>query len=98
MSEFDYKMCTHPGTENGNTDALSHVHYAQIQERQMHEEMSELQAINVIEERKMPSIENEMYAIALPRKWIECDWYRKIYMYLETMIADGETMQERRKI
>lgn len=82
LSEFDYKIETRPGSKNGNADALSRI------------PGQDVSAVDVDDE----PAHFGLLASLVHQMWVTSPWYKEIYVFLETLVALGDTSSERERI
>ena len=83
LSEYDYEIISRPGRANDNADALFRL----LSDR-MGEEEVDAEADGDFAFR----------ALALQKRWLENDWYKDIYLYLETSKFNNLTKSGRERV
>ena len=73
LSEFDYKIKICPGSKNANADALLRI------PKQL------ISASDINDEPDHFTLQTCVFIV----DWLEDSWYRDIYLFLETLIVDG---------
>ena len=81
LSEYDYKIFSYPGTQNGNTDTLSRL-----------EEEEEKEGVK--DEPKIFALQT----MALCTQWMENSWYKDVYLWLENLTIQKESVHKREQV
>jgi hypothetical protein len=85
LSEFDYEIETRPGQKNGNADSLNKAHFT----KNNNDNTSDLD----------DDLDNTiLLSRAMPKEWISSKWYKQVYIFLATTVAQGESTRERQRI
>src|SRR5436305_6226295 len=82
LSEFNYEIKTCPGNKNGNADALSRI---------------PRQNNSLVDVNDEP-LHFSLLSQVVHAQWVNCPWYKDIYLFLKTLSAQGGTSSERERV
>jgi hypothetical protein len=82
LSEFDYEVMLKPGSQNGNADALSRMTHGREEKEGIDDEPGHL----------------AYRATALRTRWMDDEWYKDVYHWLEALTIQKKTAAEHERI